>query len=431
MIKPLATQHQGRVIVPVANSKAILARYTLPHPKYISAKRRGAYIPPDMPRKISFAEARPGSCVVVPLPCYRGKIGNPPQFATYCFTARSFAPLRPYQYQAATGMLKSAYGILQAPAGSGKTMVLLAMIHRRAVPALVIVPTIDIARQWRDRARAYWSELKTGIYGGGSKSEGEHTTVTTYQSADKIPSLDRYGLVCVDECHRAPCESIARTLGRCPARYRYGCTATPTRADGLEKAFTWLLGGVKHVIDREDIAENVLRVKVETVDTGLDFIAEDYGGLQNLVAEHRARNKCIAHIVLDERRAGRNTIVLCNRVVQAKALATATGGRVVTGVTPKKIREKTLSGIASGRGMVIVATYSLAAEGLDIPALETLVMAAPVGNEKIVEQACGRIARPCDGKGTPRVIDLRDGGGMCRALARKRDAVYRRLGYYV
>jgi superfamily II DNA or RNA helicase len=80
---------------------------------------------------------------------------------------------------------------------------------------------------------------------------------------------------------------------------------------------------------------------------------------------------------------------------------------------------------AAAKAQVIFATSQYASEGLDIPALDTLVLASPMSD---VEQAVGRIQRPFDGKKDPIVVDVRDDSiPMFEAQARKRDRFYERV----
>lgn len=81
----------------------------------------------------------------------------------------------------------------------------------------------------------------------------------------------------------------------------------------------------------------------------------------------------------------------------------------------------------AGELSVCTAT-TIADEGLDIPRLDTLIMATPSSSLGRVEQRVGRIMRPATDKQAPLVFDLRDSWGPFRGGARKREGLYRRLG---
>lgn len=74
---------------------------------------------------------------------------------------------------------------------------------------------------------------------------------------------------------------------------------------------------------------------------------------------------------------------------------------------------------------VIFATWQFAAEGLDIPALDTLFMVTPMSD---VEQAVGRILRPHEGKKEPVVVDMRDDNvAMFQKMGKTRDKYYAKI----
>lgn len=74
---------------------------------------------------------------------------------------------------------------------------------------------------------------------------------------------------------------------------------------------------------------------------------------------------------------------------------------------------------------VIFATYKMAAEAMDIPPIDTVVLSTPIRNP---EQAAGRALRPFPGKKDPIIVDMRaDAVAICRDYAESRDKNYERL----
>ena len=74
-----------------------------------------------------------------------------------------------------------------------------------------------------------------------------------------------------------------------------------------------------------------------------------------------------------------------------------------------------------------LATYSYTSEGLDLPRLNTLILATPRAD---VKQAVGRILRAAT-ETHPLVIDVVDSIGPCRAQLRKRRAYYEESGFRI
>ena len=387
------------------------------------------------PETVRFAFCQAGAVFLPPL-CYRGEVENPRSAADFSryFPPTDLGKLRPYQLRALEEWLRLPAGCLQSAAGSGKTVVGAYLIASRGVVAVVIVPTVDIANQWRDAFEKHIG-IKAGVIGGGSDEVGEAVTIVTFQSAVKRPELlGSAGLVLVDEAHRTPCRSIRDILALSPAVYRYGCTATPWRSDGLHRAMYWLLGGVKVEISREEVGDHVLPVTVREVQTGATYYEDDHNALQNLVAEDAERNGLLSDIIDDLVRDGHCVVALGSRVGQLCELEDSLTERGVAwctiyGGTKKSDRAEYIDGVRSGAFDVLLATYQLAAEGLDVPELSALVMLSPLGNPTKIEQAGGRIARPCPGKLSPIIVDPRDSGGMVRGLAGKRDRVYSVLNW--
>lgn len=79
--------------------------------------------------------------------------------------------------------------------------------------------------------------------------------------------------------------------------------------------------------------------------------------------------------------------------------------------------------------IVFFCTYQLAAEGLDVPNLRCVVLATPEKDPSKVQQATGRVGRKADGKDKGIVIDLIDSFGLFYGWQKKRNAVYKKLGY--
>lgn len=385
-------------------------------------------------KTVPFA-ARCGGRAYVPIPTFLGDY-EPIEPLIVPFPVKPVA-LREEQIGPVETLLRKRFGVFQGPAGSGKTICGLEVIRRCHTRALVVVPTIEIARQWIARAEEHLGlrGACVGLWGAGSLTVGSHITVATYQTAaNQLAALGEFGLVMIDECHRAPCTSIRDILACCPAYYRYGTTATPWRADGLHRALDWLLGGVTAKIGRDEA--KVLPVEITRFDTGHEFFG-DYNEVQNAVASDLARNSELADtvqgLVVD---SGHAVIALGNRLEQLQRVGEAlfvegTPYWIIDASTNAGARAIAVKDIRSGTAKVLLATYQLAAEGLDVPELSALVMLAPIGNPTKVEQACGRIARPCEGKPAPMVIDPVDQGSLCRALAAKRMTVYRKHGWTV
>jgi len=370
-------------------------------------------------KKIHFAVASSATrTAYIPLACYRGNAASwlpqPPLIAV----RPDPIPLRAYQTAALTDWEAGHNGILRAPAGSGKTITAAELIRRKRQRACVIVPTVEIARQWERTLREYVSD-SVGLCCAGRIEVARDIVVATYQGRNGA-AADR-GLVLVDECHRTPCRSIRDILAVCIARHRYGVTATPFRTDGLTAAMTWLLGGVMAVISRRHTVGHILPFAVRRLCWGHEFGQADYQDLQSAIAGNAGRNELIAAEAVSLASAGHKVLVLAHRLEQLQAIRRE-GFGYVDG------RTSTVDRASAFARDIVLATYDLAGEGLDVPPLSALIMSAPTGNRKTIEQACGRIARPYQGKLAPVVIDIADAGALPARMAGERTKVYSLIG---
>ena len=83
----------------------------------------------------------------------------------------------------------------------------------------------------------------------------------------------------------------------------------------------------------------------------------------------------------------------------------------------------------SSKKDIIFATFSQAHEGLDIPALDTVILVTPKSD---IQQSIGRVMRETPGKqNNPRIYDIHDHWSLLNAMATKRKNVYKRGGFKI
>ena len=168
--------------------------------------------------------------VLDPIPCPRFK---PPGYK-----------LRDYQRNAVDSWLKSKRGIIVLPTGSGKTLVAVNIIFELNVPSLIVVPTLDLVRQWKSVLRESF-DMEIGEYSGEEKIL-RPLTVATYDTAYLCAEElgNKFLLLVFDEVHHLPSEGYRHIAEMFCSPYRLGLTATYERADGLHGELPRLVGGV-------------------------------------------------------------------------------------------------------------------------------------------------------------------------------------------
>jgi superfamily II DNA or RNA helicase len=152
---------------------------------------------------------------------------------------------RPYQDDALTAWrAEGCRGVVVLPTGSGKTLVGALAIAEVELATLVVVPTIDLLRQWQ-RALAEslgHAQEDIGVYGGGAH-DVLPITIITYESAALHPELlRRFGLLIFDECHHLPAQTYRQIAEGAATPLRLGLSATPERADDEHRALDRLIG---------------------------------------------------------------------------------------------------------------------------------------------------------------------------------------------
>jgi len=294
-------------------------------------------------------------------------------------------------------------------------------MRRLRTPALVLVHTLDLAEQWRQEIRSLLG-VEAGIVGGGDDRPAPITvaviqTLVRWTPARLAAFFGGFGLVILDEAHHVAASTFRDVVGRCPARYRLGLTATPEREDGLTPLLGIYLGRPIEVIRHEDlVAAGVLTLpEIQVVETGFTYpylSADDYAPMMSALVADDERNELVVDRVAAEARAGHTCLVLSGRVGHCRALAARLRERDVqaatlTGRVPKDRRRELIERARGGELAVLVAT-SLADEGLDLPRLSRVFLAYPSRARGRTVQRLGRLMRPHPDKDRAVLIDFVD-----------------------
>lgn len=367
--------------------------------------------------------------------------------------------LRDYQHAAMGSALRFPQGCIVMPCGSGKTVVGAAIIRAARQPALVLVHQLDLIAQWREKLEGCGAPL--GVFGGGHHDVQPITiaTIQTLATLSREAFADlagRFGLVILDEAHHAPAASFASVLHRLPARRRYGLTATPDRTDGLGKMLDFYVGPRLFDIGTDELVTGgfLLRPEVRIVRTGFAYHfdsdddptpetveeeqahrrrrARETAKMMDALFADAARNALIVRLARDEVAGGHTVLVLTGRVEHTKQMAEALRAEGVAAEAQhakvgKKKRAENVEQTRGGELQVLVAT-TIADEGLDLPRLDRVILAAPIRAAGRVTQRIGRLLRPKEGKATPVAFDLVDDVGVLHGQARARRKVYAEIG---
>lgn len=434
-------------------------RLTFTNPEYAKKERMGFWVG-NTPKTLSLIWRR-GNQVGIPFGMLKYIGSKKYRFSSIVnlvtreyqkFDYESGIRLYDYQQEAVNAAMKERNGVIVAPCGSGKTQMGLEIAARIGGRTLWLTHTSDLLSQSMERAEAVFG-LSKGEYGtitAGKVNIGNVMTFATVQTMCKMDLSivrDAFDTVIVDEAHHCvgspgKVQMFYRVVSALNARHKIGLTATPTRQDGLIGCMYALLGDEIYRVSNEQVKANLCDVSVHFRDTGYvpnyDVVLSSDGTLQytsliNDMIYDDARNEMILGDIV---RVGGRSLVLTDRVSHAHSMhmalnAAGIASELLVGKISKNAREKAISGILGGSAKVLVATYAIAKEGLDIPCLDNVFFTTPKKDNVSVVQSAGRVARKFNGKSMGNVYDYVDDFGMLRGWAKKRAGFYKKAGYII
>jgi superfamily II DNA or RNA helicase len=336
-------------------------------------------------------------------------------------------------------LLKYDGGGICVGCGSGKTVMAIYIAQILKVKTLVIVHKSFLLNQWKERFEQF-SDAKIGIIQQKKvECEGKDVVIGMLQSIAKekydFDIFRDFGLVIFDEAHHAPSKFFSKALPLISCKKTLFLTATPKRSDSLEKILYWYFGDIIYKAP-PDKNNNVL-VKIMKYNITNDKFRESYIPYTGEVNRPRTitrvtkitkRNKfiitCIKDILVEE---GRKILVLSDRIEHLDKLkyyldkAKVYSDYYVGGMKQAKLDKAT-------EATVILASYGMASEALDIPTLNTLIMATP---RRSIEQSVGRILRSKEHIIQPLIIDIVDSIPFMDKQGFERRKFYKKLKYQI
>lgn len=334
-----------------------------------------------------------------------------------------------------SGLRDRGSGILSLPTGYGKTTVALYLLSVIQQKTLIVVHKEFLMTQWAERIQQFLPNARVGkIQANVVDTEDKDIVLGMLQSLSKKQYegsvFDGFGLTIIDETHHVCTRSFSKLFTQINTKYLLGLSATLERKDGLTHVLHWFLGPVLFQVERKQQRQVHVRKIVYKCDYFNAPFPVNRLRKPNLpeaitkITEIPERNQLIRNIVVECASQHRKMLVLTDRRQHCmdllELLQDFNPGLYIGGMKPNELK-------ASEECDVILATYSLAHEGLDIPALDTLIMASPKSD---IVQSVGRILRETLGKqNTPYVADIVDAWGPFEYQYFKRCKYYKSAGF--
>lgn len=352
--------------------------------------------------------------------------------------------LRDYQNPIVSEFMKVAKkggGLLELHTGAGKTVIGLKILSNLKKKTLIVVHKEFLLRQWIERIEQFLPNARVGrIQANVVDVEEKDIVIGMLQSLCKKNYSENifseFGFTIYDEVHHIGAEVFSNALFKCVTRYNLGLSATMKRKDGLSKIFKMFLGDVVFKKERKG-EDNVLVKAIEYYNSDEEYskVALNFKGQTNYstmikkLCEFNRRSEFILKILKDTLKSGdkeqqimilahnKSLLQYLHDAIEHRNIATV--GYYIGGMKEEELKK-------SEYKKVIIATYAMAEEGLDIKTLTTLLMATPKVD---VTQSIGRILRKKRKESL--VIDIVDQHPVFQRHWGKRKTFYRKQKFKV
>jgi|TARA_B110000495_G_scaffold23831_1_gene16858 superfamily II DNA or RNA helicase len=355
--------------------------------------------------------------------------------------------LRDYQVEAINNFLANPQSLQQIATGAGKTITTATLSHI-AEPygrSLVIVPNKSLVSQTEED---YINcGLDVGVYFGDRKQLGKTHTICTWQSLNILDKkhkdgtavlslaefLDGVSTIIVDEVHQAKAEVLKNLLTRNlrNAPIRWGLTGTvPKEKFEFESIHASLGPVIGNITAKELQDKGVLSNCHVNVVQLIDTVAHsNYQEELKYLVTNKDRIDYIGNMLHQISQSG-NTLILVDRISAGQMLAELIpDSTFVSGAVKVKDRKDTYDEIKEGTNKVIIATYGVAAVGINIPRIFNLVLFEPGKSFVRVIQSIGRGVRKAKDKDFVQIWDLTSTCKFAKRHLTQRKKFYKEAQY--
>ena len=320
------------------------------------------------------------------------------------------------------------------------TVLSLNIISHLKKKTFIIVHKEFLMNQWIERIQQFLPKARVGkIQGPIIDIDDKDIVIGMLQSLSMkeypTSTFESFGLTIIDEVHHISSEVFSNSLFKLVTKYMLGLSATMNRKDGTTKVFKMFLGEVVFKGKRDEAREVVVHgIKYEVDDDEFNEVKLDYRGnpaystMISKLCEYNRRTEFILKIITDmlNENPNQQIMILAQYKNILKYLHDAIAHRNIAtvGYYIGGMKEQALK--ATEGKKIVIATYAMAAEALDIKTLTTLIMATPKTD---IEQSVGRILR--EKHSSPIVVDIVDSHDLFQNQWRKRKTFYKKENYKI
>ena len=362
--------------------------------------------------------------------------------------------LRDYQVEIVNNFLANPQCLQEIATGAGKTLMTASL--SKSVEAygrsIVIVPNISLVTQ--TEADYINMGLDVGVYFGGRKEIGKTHTICTWQSLNVLLKNTKAGtgdttigeflegVICVivDEVHQAKADALKTLLTGVMSKIpiRWGLTGTIPKAKFESQALLVSLGPVIGTLAASTLQEQGVlancHVNIIQLQDQVEF--REYQTELKYLVSNDERMTAIATQISKVNRTG-NTLVLVDRIEAGDILLSKLVNYntlkddvvFVSGGTKSTTRTEQYADVATATNKILIATYGVAAVGINIPRLFNVVLLEPGKSFVRTIQSIGRGLRKASDKEFVQITDITSSCKFSKRHLTQRKAFYRDAGY--
>ena len=355
--------------------------------------------------------------------------------------------LRDYQVEIVNNFLANPQCMQEVATGAGKTIMTAALSHSIEPygRSIVVVPNKSLVTQTEADYRNLG--LDVGVYFGDRKEFGKTHTICTWQSLNVLLKNTKNSMaevtiqdfiedvVCimVDEVHMAKADALKALLTGVMSHIpiRWGLTGTIPKEKFESQALLVSIGPVISQLAASELQDRGVLAQCHVNIVQLVDHAEfsNYQSELKYLLEEEDRLKTIANLVRQVNLTG-NTLVLVDRIAPGQALVAQLENAVfVSGSTKAGDRQSEYDEVAVSSDKIIVATYGVAAVGINIPRIFNLVLVEPGKSFVRVIQSIGRGIRKAEDKDFVQIWDITSTCKFAKRHLTKRKTFYKDANY--
>lgn len=313
--------------------------------------------------------------------------------------------LRKYQIEAIEALIKNNGGILSMPTGSGKTFTAIEYLKQYNKPSLIIVPTVELVRQWKEQLPDF-------------------IDARTYQGIKDYSELNKYDIIVFDECHHCSATTLYKIAMKLKEQLVIGLSATTYREDGEDMKLQGALGNIvynislRELIDRGFLCDAVVKWEELDEDYNTDNYQEIY---KSYIIQNKQRNDAIISNCLKFH--NKKILILVTQIEHGVDLL-----QTLDDIEEDVIFLNSKSKSMDFKHRIIIAT-SILDEGIDLPDREVVILAGGGKSSIKVTQRIGRVLRTHESKKRAIIIDFIDKAKYLDLHTEKRKEIYEEYGF--